>query len=621
MGVGVDGRCPDSTDASAYTVPVRSTVLYRKWRPENFDNVAGQDAVVRTLRNAVEQDKIAHAYLFCGPRGTGKTTTARILARAINGVAPSASALDGGADALGFDLVEIDAASNRGIDDIRELRERANYQPGSARFKVYLIDEVHQLTGAAADALLKTLEEPPPHIVFILATTDPEALKPTILSRCQRYDFRRVAVDDIVGRLRTIADAEGIAIGDDALRLIAREATGSLRDAVNLLDQLWTTCGDDVSLEAAQEALGLSPDARALELVGAALRKELSAGLAVLGAVQSDAIDFLRFKKQVVTHLRHMLLLLTGAEGSLSLSKPEEEQLREAGKGADPGVAVAALRAFADADVRSDPYSPLPLELALADIVYGPPREIVEAAPASAPQRAARQSQRRDQGQRQGGQQQGQRRSQQAQPARQQGGASQPAQEQRAPRETSTRSARPAADELVERIRERLRSEREGLLATMLNQSCRVIEQTDDKIVLGFLPNYQAVHMDKVREAIDKVAAAASAVLGRAVTVECVPIDDANPPRGNPNPAPVAAASPQPASEPPAAESPTAEQPTAEQVVTEQPIAQYSAAPPPAPEPQPAAQPTPAPEPQPQSSYSSLVEDALEHFGARVVDG
>lgn len=611
---------------------MRSAVLYRKWRPEDFDNVAGQDAVVRTLRNAVEQDKIAHAYLFCGPRGTGKTTTARILARAINGVAPSASALDGGADALGFDLVEIDAASNRGIDDIRELRERANYQPGSARFKVYLIDEVHQLTGAAADALLKTLEEPPPHVVFILATTDPEALKPTILSRCQRYDFRRVAVDDIVGRLRTIADAEGIAIGDDALRLIAREATGSLRDAVNLLDQLWTTCGDDISLEAAQEALGLSPDARALELVGAALRKELSAGLAVLGAVQSDAIDFLRFKKQVVTHLRHMLLLLTGAEGSLSLSKPEEEQLRETGKGAEPGAAVAALRAFADADVRSDPYSPLPLELALADIVYGPPREIVEAAPAPAPQRAARQSQQRGQGQRQ----QGQRRSQQSQQPRQQGGArqaqqAQPAQPagqaqqgQRGARETSSRGGRPAADGLVERIREQLRSEREGLLATMLNQSCRVIEQTDDKIVLGFFPTYQAVHMDRVRQEIAKVAAAASAVLGRTVTVECVPVDDANPPRGNPNPAP-AAANPQPAAEQPVAERPAAAQPEAEQVVAEQPIAQYSAAPPPAPAAPPAPQPTgeaaPQPEPQPQSSYSPLVEDALERFGARVIDG
>lgn len=567
---------------------------------------------MRTLRNAVEQDKIAHAYLFCGPRGTGKTTTARILARAINGIAPSAGALDGGNDAMGFDLVEIDAASNRGIDDIRELRERANYQPGSARFKVYLIDEVHQLTGAAADALLKTLEEPPPHVVFILATTDPEALKPTILSRCQRYDFRRVAVDDIVGRLRTIADAEQIAIGDDALRLIARESTGSLRDAVNLLDQLWTTCGDEVSLEAAQEALGLSPDARALELVAAALRKDLSGGLAVLGAVQSDALDFLRFKRQVVTHLRHILLLLTGAEGSLSLSQPEEEQLREAGKGVEAGVAVAALRAFADADVRSDPYSPLPLELALADLVYEPPKQVVEAAPAAAPERRGRQSQSAPRGQ---GQQRGQQRSQQrgqgreprrASQPQQSGQPAQPAQAGQAPsqgqrpaREAAARPARAPADQLVEQIRDQLREQREGLLATLLNQSCRVVEQTEDKLVLGFLPNYQNVHMGKVREAIDKVSAAASAVLGRGVSVECVPIDDAHDVRGRagssaagapsgsppaPNPASDSASNPAPAA---------AAQPQADSAVAEAPG---------------------------EPSYSPLVEDALEHFGARVVD-
>ena len=554
---------------------------------------------MRTLRNAVEQDKIAHAYLFCGPRGTGKTTTARILARAINGVAPSAGALDGGNDALGFDLVEIDAASNRGIDDIRDLRERANYQPGSARFKVYLIDEVHQLTGAAADALLKTLEEPPPHVVFILATTDPEALKPTILSRCQRYDFRRVAVDDIVGRLRTIAEAEQIVIGDDALRLIARESTGSLRDAVNLLDQLWTTCGDDVSLEAAQEALGLSPDARALELVAAALRKDLSGGLAVLGAVQSDALDFLRFKKQVVTHLRHILLLLTGAEGSLSLSQPEQEQLREAGKGVEAGVAVAALRAFADADVRSDPYSPLPLELALADLVYEPPEQVVEAAPAAAPERRSRQSQApsRGQGQRgqQRGQQGGQRRASQPQQSAQQAQPAQaPPQGQRPAREASARPARAPADQLIDQIRDQLREQREGLLATLLNQSCRIVEQTEDKLVLGFLPNYQNVHMEKVREAVGKVAAAASAVLGRAVAVECVPIDDANA-------APPRAASAAPSASPAAANPPSNPAPAEPSAAPEPPSATIAEAP---------AQP----------SYSPLVEDALERFGARVVE-
>ena len=534
---------------------MRSTVLYRKWRPADFDSVAGQDAVIRTLQNAVAQDKISHAYLFCGPRGTGKTTTARIMARAINGVAPSAGALDGGSDGMGFDLIEIDAASNRGIDDIRELRERANYQPGSSRFKVYLIDEVHQLTGAAADALLKTLEEPPPHVVFILATTDPEALKPTVLSRCQRFDFRRVAVDDTVARLRTIADAEQILIGDDALRLIAREATGSLRDAVNLLDQLWTTCGDEVSLEAAQEALGLSPDARALELVQAALHKDLSAGLGVIGAVQSDAIDFMRFKKQVVTHLRHVLLLLTGAEGSLALSKPEEERLREVGQGVDPSVAVAALRAFADADVRSDPYQPLPLELALADIVYGPAQVVAEAAPPPAQQRRDTQRGGQRGGQR-GEPQRGRGRSAGAKlnavaakrappnrprsaarpraPIRRPRRTRAPAAPQRGVAEASAPAAQPAAasraptqagDRIVA-IRMEVQKRGNRRLAAMLNGSCRIVEETEQKLTLGFFPNYHAFHLVQVREGAGDVAAAASAVLGRTVTIECVEIDD-----------------------------------------------------------------------------------------------
>ena len=201
------------------------TVLYRKWRPHRFADIVGQDPIVRTLKNAVAQDKVSHAYLFCGPRGTGKTTTGRILAKTINCEHDSdgepildsdeARAFDEG---RALDLVEIDAASNRGIDNIRDLRDRANYVPTSSRFKVYLIDEVHQLTDAAADALLKTLEEPPPHVVFILATSDPDALKPTVLSRCQRFDFRRVSLPDIAGRLRQIADAEGIAIPDEALK-------------------------------------------------------------------------------------------------------------------------------------------------------------------------------------------------------------------------------------------------------------------------------------------------------------------------------------------------------------------------------------------------------------------
>ena len=548
------------------------TVLYRKWRPADFDEVVGQEPVVRTLKNAVAQDKISHAYLFCGPRGTGKTTTARILARAINGrTASSGAAALGEADDLGFDLVEIDAASNRGIDDIRELRERANYRPGSARFKVYLVDEVHQLTGAAADALLKTLEEPPPHVVFILATTDPEALKPTILSRCQRFDFRRVGVDDMVSRLRAIAESEGIEIPDEALRLIAREATGSLRDGVNLLDQVWVMCGSSVVLEAAQEALGLSPDARAMELASAALRGKLAEGLGVLAAVQEDAIDFGRFKRQVVTHLRHVLLTLTGATGTLSLSAPELERLEEVSKGVEASAAVTALKAFSEADVRRDPYQPLPLELALASIVYGPPTvEVATPTQQQRPQRQQRQDGQRRQGQSDGqrrqGQPDGQRRQGQPDGQRRQGQRREqqstrnlpraPGQSERAaatpqnqrpsppPSPASERtkpesqpspqpSGSAGASDLLDQIRVALRQRNQGLIATMLNGSCRIMAQTDDSLTLGFLPTYQQVHMQKVIEALTDVSAAASAVLKRQITVRCVPLDNPAQASGN----------------------------------------------------------------------------------------
>ncbi len=518
---------------------VSGTVLYRKWRPTDFDQVVGQETVVRTLENAVAQDKISHAYLFCGPRGTGKTTTARILARAINGrTASTATAALGEIDDLGFDLVEIDAASNRGIDDIRELRERANYRPGSARYKVYLIDEVHQLTGAAADALLKTLEEPPPHVVFILATTDPEALKPTILSRCQRFDFRRVGVDDMVARLRAISESEGIEIPDDALRLISREATGSLRDGVNLLDQVWVMCGSSVTLEAAQEALGLSPDARAMDLASAALRAKLPEGLAVLAAVQEDAIDFGRFKRQVVTHLRHALLNLTGAAGTLSLSAPEVERLQEVCEGLEAPAAVTALKAFSEADVRRDPYQPLPLELALASIVYGPPT--VQAASAPARQQRPQRQQRSD-----GQRRQGQRREQQStrnlprvqsQPQREVAEQRQRPQQSTPPRQPTQPGSEPqepaapasagaASGDVLDQIRTALRRRNQGLIATMLNGSCRVTAQSEDSLTLGFLPSYQQVHMQKVVEASEAVSAAASEVLKRPVVVKCVPFD------------------------------------------------------------------------------------------------
>jgi DNA polymerase-3 subunit gamma/tau len=354
---------------------VGSEVWYRKWRPRTFAEVCGQEHVTRTLRNAVAQGRVAHAYLLCGPRGTGKTSTARVLAKAVNCAAPrdgepcnaceSCRAVNEG---RALDLVEMDAASNRGIDDIRNLRDRVGYHPSTGAYRVYLIDEVHELTPQAFDALLKTLEEPPPHVIFVLATTDVHRVPPTIISRCQRFDLTRIRHADIVARLRFIAEQEGVRAEPGALDVIARAAGGGLRDAVNLLEQVVATFGPEVSEDQVRATLGLVADERARALALAAARGDLSGGLAIIGTVQEDGVELRQFNREVVAHLRALLLLKSGAEAGLDgFTAEARAELRAAAMELDVRRILRALKAFSGADFRGEWQPALPLELALAE--------------------------------------------------------------------------------------------------------------------------------------------------------------------------------------------------------------------------------------------------------------
>ncbi len=365
-------------------------VLYRKYRPQTFSEVAGQDPIMRTLRNAVASHKVSHAYLFSGPRGTGKTSSGRLLAKAANCRDPQEGEPCNKCDSCvafsegrALDLVELDAASNRGIDEIRSLREKVGFAPGSADFKVYIIDEAHMLTEPAFNALLKTLEEPPPHVIFVLATTEPHKIPATIGSRCQRFDFRRVPLEAAIGRLAYVCDQEGISCPREALELIARSATGSMRDAINLVEQTVDYHGRELSVETVQSGLGLSGDARSADLARLVLRGSLGEGLALIAAVRDDGLDLRQFQREVVAYLRRLLMMAAGAESTLSLTKEQAQEMKKALEGVGKEDIVRALRAFGQVDVRADPLSSLPLEMALAECVLA--REAAEARRTAAP--------------------------------------------------------------------------------------------------------------------------------------------------------------------------------------------------------------------------------------------
>ena len=290
-------------------------VLARRWRPQTFDEVVGQRAVTQTLKNAIAMDRIAHALLFAGPRGVGKTTTARILAKGLNcdkGRSPNpcneCASCKGIAEGRSIDCLEIDGASNRGIDEVRELRETVRYAPSREKFKVIIIDEVHMLTEPAFNALLKTLEEPPPGVIFILATTDAHKIPATILSRCQRHDFRKVGKGEIVARLREIALDEQVKATDGAIQAIARAADGSLRDAQSLLDQAIAYCGAEVSEADVGIVLGLAEGELLARAAQAIIDRDASEALALVESISDRGYDLERFCQDLLAHLRDLMV-------------------------------------------------------------------------------------------------------------------------------------------------------------------------------------------------------------------------------------------------------------------------------------------------------------------------
>jgi DNA polymerase-3 subunit gamma/tau len=336
-------------------------VLARKWRPQQFADVVGQEHVTTTLKNAIEQNRLAHAYLFVGPRGIGKTSTARIFAKALNCVkGPTATPCDKCDNCLeitegrSLDVLEIDGASNNGVEQVRELRDTVRYAPARGKFKIYIIDEVHMLTTQAFNALLKTLEEPPSHVKFIFATTEPQKVLPTILSRCQRFDLRRIPANLIVKHLKEISKKEKVAIDDQALAAIARGAEGGLRDAESTLDQLIAFCGNKITEADVLSVFGLVAHDRIAALTDAILDGQTTKSLQVLKELDDAGKDLQRLVSDLLDHFRNLLVVTLGAEGSASLQLPDTEMelLLAQAKRTDSDGVLRVIDAVAPAEGR-----------------------------------------------------------------------------------------------------------------------------------------------------------------------------------------------------------------------------------------------------------------------------
>ena len=317
-------------------------VLARKWRPQTFQDMTGQEHVVRTLANAIKQDRVAHAYLFCGPRGVGKTTAARLLAKALNcekGPTPEpcgqCQACVEIAAGTSTDVAEIDGASNNGVENVREIRENAKYLPSRDRHKIYIIDEVHMLSAAAFNALLKTLEEPPGHVKFIFATTEPHKLPDTILSRCQRHNFRRIPAARMLERLKEIARSEKIDVSERSLALLVRQSEGGMRDALSLLDQILSACGPGPSDEAVVEALGAIDRTVVQQMTEGLIRRDAGRVLGHVAEVYNRGLDLKRLAEEISLQLRHLFVTKTTGEAPGELAESERRALVELSREAD----------------------------------------------------------------------------------------------------------------------------------------------------------------------------------------------------------------------------------------------------------------------------------------------
>src|SRR5687768_17485526 len=339
------------------SLQVNHTTLYRRWRPRRFGGIVGQEPVVRTLRRAIETDRVSHAYLFSGPRGTGKTSTAKVLAMGLNCEKGPTPEPDGTCESCraivsnsSMDVLEMDAASNRGIDEIRDLRDKVNLAPVAGRMKVYIIDEVHMLTAEAFNALLKMLEEPPEHVISVLATTEKHKVLPTIISRCQSFDFRRASIETLTEKLREISDAEGIEVEPEALTVIARQGRGSFRDAEGLLDQLSSFAEGGITASMVRELLGGVGPESLIEMTYALHERRAADALRIVDRLSGGGKDLGQFVGELLAHLRNLMLLPYAPDVALAeVGAEERPQLEEQANAVPTAEVVRLIEALGDA--------------------------------------------------------------------------------------------------------------------------------------------------------------------------------------------------------------------------------------------------------------------------------